>query len=283
MAPETGCLSCGIATAHAAVRNKEHHSGADYPGEYVFLDIQHPIMSASLTPKSTYKFYLVVVDAYSRYVRFYGLCDKSTKAVVKALQQYQADNKPVSSFGYLDLERIRTDAGSQFTSGEFAVYCRENHIHLSLVAPKKQYQNHLAECTWQTTSTIARTLLVHATLPDTFWYHAMVYVTDIFNVLPVRGLKNKEDCPATPYELFFSEKLSISRFRVFGCPTVVRRWMTKQSSKGMQTERGIRGIFIGFHVSNKGYVIYNPGSRQIVTSEDVTFDEHFNLAITTTW
>jgi len=117
MAPETGCLSCGIATARAAVRNKEHHSGADYPGEYVFLDIQHPITSAGLTPKSTYKFYLIVVDAYSRYVRFYGLRDKSTKAVAEALQQYQADNKPVSSFGYLDLEGIRTDAGTQFTSG----------------------------------------------------------------------------------------------------------------------------------------------------------------------
>jgi hypothetical protein len=30
-------------------------------------------------------------------------------------------------------------------------------------------------------------------------------------------------------------------------------------------------------------MIYNPGSRQIVTSEDVTFDEHFNTAIATTW
>jgi hypothetical protein len=145
MAPETGCLSCGIATARAAVCNKEHHSGADYPGKYMFLDIQHPITSAGLTPKSTYKLYLIVVDAYSRFVRFYGLPDKSTKAVVEELQQYQADNKPVSSFGYLDLERIRTDASSQFTSGEFAEYCRKNHIHLSLPAPKKQHQNHLAE------------------------------------------------------------------------------------------------------------------------------------------
>ena len=30
-------------------------------------------------------------------------------------------------------------------------------------------------------------------------------------------------------------------------------------------------------------MIYNPGSRQIVTSEDVSFDEHFNTAIATTW
>jgi hypothetical protein len=40
-------------------------------------------------------------------------------------------------------------------------------------------------------------------------------------------MKNEQDCPATPYELFFSEKPSIARFRVFGCPTVVRQWNTK--------------------------------------------------------
>jgi len=145
MAPESGCLSCGIATARAAPRKKEPHSGASYPGKYVFLDIQHPITSVGLTPASTYKFYLIVVDAYSRYVRFYGLPDKSTKAVVSALKQYQADNKPASTYGYLDLDRIRSDAGSQFTSAEFSEYCRDHQIHLSLAAPKKQYQNHLAE------------------------------------------------------------------------------------------------------------------------------------------
>jgi len=251
MARETGCLSCGIATARAAVRNKEHHSGADYPGEYVFLDIQHPITFAGLTPKSTYKFYLIVVDAYSRFVCFYGLPDKSTKAVVKVLQQYQADNKPVSSFGYLDLERIRTDAGSQFTLGEFAEYCRKNHIHLSLAAPKKQYQNHLAERTWQTTSTIACTLLVHARLPDTFWYHAVVYATDIFNVLPVQGLKNEEDCPAKPYELFFSKKPSISRFRVFGCPTVVRHWVTKQAQRASRLSEAFAEFLLGLMLITK--------------------------------
>ena len=61
------------------------------------------------------------------------------------------------------------------------------------------------------------------------------------------------------------------------------RWVTKQSSQGKQTERGIRGIFIGFDANNKCYMIFCPGSRSIITSEDVTFDEHFSSAIATTW
>jgi hypothetical protein len=78
----------------------EHHSSASRPGENIFfLDIGHPITTTGLTTATTYPFYLFVVDAYSRYVRFYGLPNKSTKAVTTALQQYQADNKPAGTFG----------------------------------------------------------------------------------------------------------------------------------------------------------------------------------------
>jgi hypothetical protein len=86
MSPETGCLSCGIATARSAAHNKEHHSGASWPREYIFLDIEHPITSTGLTPATTYPFYLIIVHAYLRYVRFYGIRNKSTKAVTTALQ-----------------------------------------------------------------------------------------------------------------------------------------------------------------------------------------------------
>jgi hypothetical protein len=64
---------------------------------------------------------------------------------------------------------------------------------------------------------------------------------------------------------------------------VTHRWVTKQSSQGKQTERGIRGIFIGFDANKKGYLVYCPGSRTIITSEDVTFDEYFSTAIATSW
>jgi len=283
MSPETGCLSCGIATARSAACNTEHHSGASRPGKYIFLDIEHPITTAGLTTATTYPFYLIVVDAYSRYVHFYGLPNKSTKAVATALQQYQADNKPAETFGFISLEKIRADAGTQFTSSKFANHCRAQGIHLSLAAPKKQYQNHLTERTWQTTSTMARALLVHACLPDIFWYHALMYASYIFNVLPVRGVKNDQDYPSTPHELFFQEKPAIARFRVFGCPVVTRRWVTQQSSQGKQTEHGVRVLFIGFDANNKGYLVYCPGSRTIITSEDVTFDKDFSTAIATTW
>lgn len=92
-----------------------------------------------------------------------------------------------------------------------------------------------------------------------------------------------EDIPSTPYQLFFGKCPLISRFRVFGCPAVVRHWVVHNKTNGKQTERGIRGIFIGFHMNQKGYLIYSPGSHQVIISDDLIFDESFSSAIATTW
>jgi hypothetical protein len=181
------------------------------------------------------------------------------------------------------MEKMHADHGSQFTSGEFQNYCHDTRINLVIAAPKKQYQNHIAERMWQTVSTMARSLLTHARLPDTFWYHALQYATHIFNVLLVKGFVKQEEVPSTPYELMTGQRPLLSRFRVFGCPSVVQRWVSAKNTNGKQTERGVRGIFIGFDHHQKGYLIFAPGSRHILLSGDVTFNESFHSAIATTW
>jgi hypothetical protein len=68
-------------------------------------------------------------------------------------------------------------------------------------------------------------------------------------------MKDDEDIPTTPHELFVGSKPCIARFRVFGCPVIVRRWHTTHNSQGKQTERGNRGIFVGFDTTHKGYMV----------------------------
>ena len=45
------------------------------------------------------------------------------------------------------------------------------------------------------------------------------------------------------------------------------------------SQRGVRGIFIGFDDYTPGYLIFIPSTRQIVTSIDVIFDEYFLSAL----
>jgi hypothetical protein len=53
MGPEDECISCEVSAARASSRNKEAHTSGSYPGEYVFLDILHPVVPVGLTKGST--------------------------------------------------------------------------------------------------------------------------------------------------------------------------------------------------------------------------------------
>lgn len=139
MGPEKDCDSYNVSTIYAAAHNKELHTKGMYPGEHIFMDILHPVTYTGLTSGSTYYFYLILVDAYSRYTCIYGMSNKSTAAIIAMLTCYQADHGHTGSYGYMNTECKCTDAGSQFTSAEFKQHCWAAGIQLMLAAQKKQY------------------------------------------------------------------------------------------------------------------------------------------------
>ena len=285
MGPVKDFLSVKIATINASARVKHAHTPANRPGEVVLQDILPGHSGGSITPQTTYPAHIIFVDAYSRKPTIYGLTGISSTEVITANQQYRADYGKIDELGFFDVSKLKADAGKQFTSDEFKAYCRNEGIALSLAAPKKQYQNHFAEKTWGTVKNMARFMLCHARLPDSYYFHALLYACEAFSVLPVKGLLNKDGNPATPHELFTGEKPCISDFRVFGCPVVVKKYVARidGNATSNQTQRGIRGIFIGFPRNQKGFLVFVPSTRQIVVSGDVVFDETFYCAIATTW
>ena len=122
-------------------------------------------------------------------------------------------------------------------------------------------------------------IVVHACPPTIYKYHATLYAIVIYNVTPIKELRNKEGNPATPYELFFEEKPRIAHLCVFGWPTVQKKWLIT-NNQGQQRENktiqiGVRGIFVGLPTNQQGYLIYVPQSQTIAVSHDVTFDVTF--------
>jgi transposase InsO family protein len=285
MEPENDCVTCQIATIRTTARNKHSHTPASHPGATVFLDILPCKSSPGITPRTTHSHCLILVDSFSRFSLIYGLSNKTTETVVETLLKYAADYHVADEYGYLDIDRLKADAGSEFTSGAFKQFCAAHRINLSLAAPKRQENNHLAERSWQTIHRMARSMLVHARLPDQFHFHAIRYAASVFNILPVKNLYNTEGDIASPHELFTGLKPLISNYRVFGCPVVAKRWVVSIDGRETVhcTEKGIRGIFIGFPPNQKGHLIFLPGSRTIAVSGDVMFDETFYSAIATTW
>jgi hypothetical protein len=180
---------------------------------------------------------------FSRFSVIYGLTDKSTNSVVEAIKEYSASVWMSDTYGFIDIDRFHADAGPEFTFERFKQFCVKNRISLSLLAPKRQDNNHLAERSWQTIHRMARSMLVHARLPDKNHFHAIRYTASVFNVLPVKNLYNSAREIRSPFELFCGKKPTIAHLRVFGCPVVAKRAVI--SIYGLRTthctEKGIRG------------------------------------------
>ena len=85
----------------------------------VFMDIIPSTAPKSLTNDTTFSNYLLIVDAYSKIPKIYGMENITTAEVMDKLDMFQSRLGKIDQFGWWYLERISADAGTQFTSTEF--------------------------------------------------------------------------------------------------------------------------------------------------------------------
>ena len=143
--------------------------------------------------------------------------------------------------------------------------------------------NSIVERTWQSLVYLRNSLLVHARVDDSCTHFALKYACRIFSAIPIRNLRH-QGLLTTSDELFYGKKPNINNYRVLFCPCVVKKYTYyKKNEKGALilsdvkplSQRGFRGMFVGFNESDSGYQVYIPNTRQIVSSRDVIFDEDF--------
>ena len=140
------------------------------------------------------------------------------------------------------------------------------------------------EVTWRTLRTIVHALMVHARFLEIYVHFTLIYTTDhIFPVLQIKELINEDGDPTTPYKLATGMKPSVSHLPVLFCRCVVRKAMahveTKTLNMSHQAQKGFRGIFVGIPQHQKGYLLYVPSTRKVISSYDVIFDESFSIAL----
>ena len=109
--------------------------------------------------------YLLIVDAYYKIPKLYGMENITTAEVMDKLDMLQSRFGKINQFGWWDLERISADAGTQFTSTEFKEECQTHGVRLTLAALEHQEMNGKVEVTWRTLRTVAHALMVHARFP----------------------------------------------------------------------------------------------------------------------
>ena len=136
--------------------------------------------------------------------------------------------------------------------------------------------NGQVEVTWRTLRTIEHSLMVHARVLEAYIHFALIYTTDqIFTVLPIKDLINKDGDPTTLFKLETSTKPSVSHSCVLFCPCVVQKATSHVGTKALnihlQAQKGFCGIFVGIPQHQKGYILYVQITRNIISTYDVVF------------
>ena len=102
------------------------------------MDIIPSTAPKSLTSDTTFSNHLLIVDAYSKIRKMYGMEKITTEEVMEKLDMLQSRFRKMDQFGWWDLERISADAGTHFTSTDFKDECQTRRVRLTLAALEHQ-------------------------------------------------------------------------------------------------------------------------------------------------
>ena len=99
------CTSCKISSKNKKARSKlPLNPKAPFQG--VFMDVIPSTAPNSLTNETNIKNYLLIVDAYSKIPKRYGMENITTAEVLDKLDMFQSRFSKINQFGWWDLERI---------------------------------------------------------------------------------------------------------------------------------------------------------------------------------
>ena len=82
------------------------------------MDIVPSKAPKSLTSDTTFSNYLLIVVAYSKIPKLYGMWKIIVEEVMDKLDMFQYRFGKIDQFRWCDLERISADAGTQFSLTE---------------------------------------------------------------------------------------------------------------------------------------------------------------------
>ena len=99
----------------------------------------------------------------------------------------------------------------------------------------------------------------------------------------MKDLINEDGDPTTPHKLETGTKPSVSHLRLLFCACVVCKATAHVDTKTLnmchQAQKGFRGIFVGIPEHQKGYLVYVPSTRKVISSYDVVFDKRISSAL----
>ncbi|CAI7842363.1 unnamed protein product [Closterium sp. NIES-53] len=231
------------------------------PLQTLHMDVWGP---ARIRGQGHERYFLLVVDDYSRYTTVFPLRSKGdvTKVLIDWIRAARLQLRERFGSDFLVL-RLHSDRGGEFSSARLGVFCRAQGIRQTFTLPASPQQNGIAERRIGMVMDVARTSMIHAAAPHFLWPFAVQYAAHQINLQPWVSL------PETSPTLRWTGKVGdASTFRVWGSRAFVR-----DLSADKLSPRAVPCVFLGFPPDAPGWQFYHPTSCRVLSSQDVTFDE----------
>jgi hypothetical protein len=226
------------------------------------LDLVHTDVGCVLNPESPSgtKYFLTIIDDYSRYIDIYFMKNKSETA--GCIKQYV--RKTQNQFG-AKIKKIRSDQGGEFSSKELMEFYKAEGIQAQFTAGYSPQQNGVAERRNRHLIEMARCMLLDGGMEKCYWPEAVNTAAYLQNILPSHSIEK------TPHELWFGEKPKMDHLKVFGCKAEVHIPKEKRTKLSDKSETL---IFVGYSANHKAYRFLNLETNQITISRDAFFLEN---------
>ncbi|CAI7869722.1 unnamed protein product [Closterium sp. NIES-53] len=231
--PAPTCVPCVEGRQRAAPHSSEF-SPTEAPLQTLHMDVWGP---ARVRGQGHERYFLLVVDDYSRYTTVFPLRSKGevTEVLIVWIRtaRLQLRERFGSDFSVL---RLHSDRGGEFSSDLLRAFCRAEGIRQTFTLPASPQQNGIAERRIGMVMDVARTSMIHAAAPHFLWPFAVQYAAHQINLQPRVSL------PETSPTLRWTGKVGdASALRVWGSRAFVR-----DLSADKLSSRAVPCVLLGF-------------------------------------
>ena len=226
-------------------------------------------------------YYVVFKDDFSNWTSI--VCMKRKSDATKLLMKFIAFVKRATG---RDVRIVRTDGGKEYDNDAINnFFTAEGIVHQTTV-PYTPQQNGVSERLNRTAMESARSMMHMRTNKFTNLFkkadRSILELWGEFLRSAVYVLNRTLSCSAssnssskTPHELFFNQKPDIGHLRIIGCrgyPLIPKAKHRKLDPKGIPC------WLVGYGEETKGWRLWDPVTRKIILSRDVTFDENLLIS-----
>ncbi|CAI7932793.1 unnamed protein product [Closterium sp. NIES-54] len=234
------------------------HSSAFPPTEAPLQTLQMDVWGrARVRGQDHERYFLLVVDDYSRYTTVFPLRSKGdvTEVLIDWIRAARLQLKESFGSDFLVL-RLHSDRGGEFSSARLGAFCRARGIRQTFTLPASPQKNRIAERRIGMVMDVARTSMIHAAAPHFLWPFAVQYAAHQLNLQP------RVSVPETSPTLRWTGKVgNASVFQVWGSRAFVR-----DLSADKLSPRDVPCVFLGFPPDAPGWQFYHPTSTGVCSA-----------------